>query len=131
MKNKKKSQFDLNHLIPADKSRLPTAFNSDGTWVTDKGVNANNFNDFYSKVGPTAKASINGSQKTAKQYLEKNQKKNVYPIFTPSFRESDIILAAQRLNRKTSTDAYGVSQSVMIDDIEFLAKPLTHLFRTE
>ena len=36
-------------------------------------------------------------------------------------------MAAKKLNRKTSTDTYGISQAIMIDDIEFLAEPLTHL----
>ena len=111
----------------SNKTSLPTAFNSDGKWISDKKENANNFNEFYSNVGPKANASIPGSQKTARQYLEKSQARNAYSIFTPTFRENDIKLAAQKLNKKTSTDTYGVSQAIMIDDIEFLAKPLTHL----
>ena len=111
----------------SNKNSLPTAFNHDGKWINNKKVNAENFNDFYSKVGPKANASIQRSQKAAEHFLEKHQDKNTYSIFTPTFREKDIILAAHKLNRKTSTDAYGVSQAIMLDDIEFLAKPMSHL----
>ena len=111
----------------SDKTSLPTAFNHDGRWIADKQTNANNFNNFYSQVGPRTNQSVNPSNKPADHYLKNYQEKNSFSIFTPSFSRNDIINASQRINKKTSTDAYGISQAILLDDIVFLADPLTHL----
>ena len=53
----------------SNKKNLPLAFNSDGKWINNKKVNAENFNDFYSKVVPTANASIHKSQQNSKYFF--------------------------------------------------------------
>ena len=86
----------------SDKTSLPTAFLEGGKWVHDRKDNAENFNKFYSNVGPKVNSSIPSSKKPAKEFLEKSQAKNSYSIFTPNFNEDDIIMAAksQKENKK-------------------------------
>ena len=111
----------------SDKTCLPSTFKHNGRWISDKQTNSDNFNDFYSKVGPNTNKSVKPAKHVAEHYLKKHQQENSFSIRNPSFSENDIVNAAVRLNKKTSTDAYDISQAVMLDDIELLAKPLAYL----
>ena len=53
----------------SDKTSLPTAFNHEGRWIADKQTNADNFNNFYSQVGPRTNQSVKPSDKPAEHYL--------------------------------------------------------------
>ena len=111
----------------SDKTGLPATFMVDGRCISDKKENAENINNFFSQVGPSTKASIKGSQKNYKHYMKKNNPQNIHSLLTANFDENEIIDAAKSLNKKMSQDAYGVAQSILVDDIEFLAAPITHL----
>ena len=89
-------------------------------------MNAENINEFFSQVGPSTNASIKESKKDY-QYCLKKKTKNIHSILTATFTEDDITLASKKLSKKYSTDTYGVSQAVLLSDIEIIAAPLTHL----
>ena len=111
----------------SDKTSLPTTFKVNDIWISDKKVNAENINEYFSQVGPSTNASIKESQKDYEYYLKKSKTKNIHSILTATFTEDDITLASKKLSKKYSTDTYGVSQAVLLSDIEIIAAPLTHL----
>ena len=111
----------------SDKTGLPATFLVNGKWINDKNENAENMNLFFAQVGPSTKSSIPKSRKKHSHYMEKNQAKNIYSLMTADFDEDEIIDVAKKINKKMSKDAYGIAQSVLMHDIEFLAAPITHL----
>jgi len=110
-----------------DKTGIPSAFQHNGRWINDTEEIACHMNDYYSQVGPKTNEEVGESKKTADFYLNKNMEKNINSILTSNFCENDIVSACKKLNLKKSSDAYGISQAILLTDIDQISLPVTHL----
>ena len=110
-----------------NKSDIPSAFKNGDTWVTDLQQNAEYMNDYYANVGPDTNLSVGTSKKTPNFYLNKFSERNSENLTFSDFSENDVIEACRNINIKRSSDAYGLSQAIVLDDIEIIAPIITHI----
>ena len=104
-----------------NKSEFPAAFQHEGKWLLDKNQIANGINEYYSKVGPDTNKSVGKSSKDAMHYLKKNREKVTHQMLESNFTEEDVYNACQLLYPKSSCDAYGLSQKVILQDMDIIA----------
>ena len=110
-----------------DKSDIPTAFQCGDTMISDKKEIANHMNDYYSKVGPDTNRSVGQSSKGPNFYLEKNKARMMETLMFEEFDINQVIEACRQINPKTSCDAFGLQQKVVLSDMDILAPIFTHL----
>ena len=110
-----------------NKSDFPSAFKHNNNWITDKQQIANDINRYYSNVGPDTNRSVGNSKKTATNYLLRNRERVTEQLMTGRFKEQDILNACRLLRPKMSCDAYGLSQKIILQDMDILAPMFVHL----
>ena len=110
-----------------DKSDFPSAFKHNNTWTTDKQQIANNLNTYYSSVGPDTNSSVGNSKKDPMFYMTKNKERVTEQLMSGRFNEQDVLNACRLLHPKKSCDAYGLSQKVVLQDMDILAPMFVHL----
>ena len=110
-----------------NKNEIPEAFKVNNSWVTDKQTIANCFNDFYSRIGLETNESVGQSNMTSDHYLGKSKERSNIEMLPTTFTDNDVTEAYKMLNTKKSEDAYGLSQKVVIHDMDILTPMFTHL----
>jgi len=110
-----------------DKTNVTSIFKHNDLWITDDTINANNMNKYYAQVGPSTNASVGHSVKNAKFYLEKHQERNTHSLPSARFHERDIIEIIKKLRPKKSHDDSGLQQAIVLNDVELITGPITHL----
>ena len=110
-----------------DKSGFPSTFFHNDTWMTDKQQISNNMNAYYSAVGPDTNKSVGESRKDPSFFLSKNKERVTHQLLTCRFTRQDVMNACRLLHPKTSCDAYGLSQKVILGDMDILAPMFVHL----
>ena len=110
-----------------NKSDLPSAFKHNNYWITDKQQISNSINQYYSSVGQDTNRSVGNSKKEPDFYLRKNSDRVTEQLMTGRFNEQDILNACRLLRPKSSCDAYGLSQKIILQDMDILAPMFVHL----
>ena len=104
-----------------NKEDTATAFYYKGSLIEDPQTNAENMNEYLSNIGKVTNESVGASTKSASAYLEQHSEKNKNElIFT-------VIEVCKRFSHKTSCDASGLQQNVILSDIGLLAPAMAHL----
>ena len=106
---------------------LYSAFKHNNNWISDKQEISNCINQYYSSVGLNTNRSVGSSKKDPKFYLHKNRERVSDQLMTGRFTEQDILNACRLLRPKSSCDAYGLSQKVLLQDMDILAPMFVHL----
>ena len=110
-----------------NKTEFPSAFKHDEAWVTDMKENSENLNNFYANVGPDTNQSVGSSKESPHHFLNKFKDRNAEQLMHIEFTDNDVIEACRNINKKTSCDAYGLSQAVVLNDIDIIAPMITHI----
>ena len=110
-----------------DKSNFPLSFKNGDIWVTDTLENAENLNAYYANVGPETNRSVGASLKSPDHFLCKFAKRNQHELLFTEFTEDEVIQASKNINKKKSCDAYGLSQTVVLNDIDIIAPMIAHI----
>ena len=110
-----------------NKTDLTTSFYHNGAWIEDGQTNAENMNSYLAQVGPTTNASVWGSKHTANHYLHKNSKPNLDAILFSNVTEQEVTDVCRKLTPKTSCDATGLAQNIVLNDIDIMAPLVVHL----
>lgn len=110
-----------------NKSVITTTFYHNGIWVEDKQTNAENMNQYLSQVGPTTNESVGQPLHPSDHYLRKNSKANKESILLSNVTEQDVKEVCQKINPKTSCDANGLAQNIVLEDIDIMAPVIAHL----
>ena len=110
-----------------NKSDLPLSFRNGDDWVTDKKTNAENINTYYSNVGPSTNRSVGTPTKPPSHYLHKFKEKNSECMADTRFTKDDVVDACMNISKKKSCDAFGLSQQIVLNDIDIIAPMITHI----
>ena len=110
-----------------DKSDLPSAFKHNDTWITDMKESAELMNSYYSNVGLETNRGVGTSRHTHDYFLNKHMQRNTQNLLLSDFDENDVLEACRLLNPKKSCDAYGLSQMIVLRDIDILAPMIVHI----
>ena len=110
-----------------NKLDMPTAFMNNDRWETDMERNAQNFNQFYSNVGPDTSKSVGNSNKPAEFFLHRAKERNEEELLYTRFTVEETIEASRLINNKTSCDAYGLSQAIVLKDVDIIAPVIAYI----
>ena len=126
-KNPTKKTWDILKELTTGKSEQSQIekININGKTVSDPTAMANEFNNFFTKVGRNIADSVEPSRVKPKDYLPKTSPPLLRLENVSQHQVVDIISA---MESKTSTDASGINMK-MLKFIKYqIAKPLSHLF---
>ena len=110
-----------------DKSDYPSAFKFNDTWTENKEDISNGMNDYYSTVGPETNRSVGNSQKDALFYLNKNKARATETLLFEDINANLVLEACKQINPKKSSDAFGLQQKIVLNDMDLLAPMFAHL----
>ena len=110
-----------------DKTEFPSAFQHDGAWLTDKQHIVNGMNEYYSNVGPQVNKSVGTAKNGHRFYLSKNKARITQQLMECEFTADDVYNACKLLYPKSSCDAYGLSQKVILQDMDIITPLFVHL----
>ena len=113
-----------------NKAEVTTKFYYQGKWVHDEQENAENFNTYLAKIGKETNENVVTPTTQAKDYLMKQVKKNQSSLLFSDIDAENVIDACKKFTNKTSADAAGFKQNVILQDIDILAPVLAHLINT-
>jgi exonuclease III len=119
---------EVTHKMNDKKSVLCHRFLVEGTWIENAQDNASGFNQFFADVGPATNRKVKTSNVTHSQYLQRHCAPNAEEFELTKTTESEIADICKNIKKKTSKDHYGISQKLIIDNINTLAKPIAHLW---
>ena len=109
------------------KTETVTTFYYKGTLESNPQRNADNMNEFFASIGKDTNESVGTSRNSASSYLAKHSLKNDNELEFTDVSAVDIVEVSKALNPKTSCDATGIQQNIVLSDIEILAPMLAHL----
>lgn len=128
--NMKKTWQTLNHLLGRDKSSKPPSHFIDhkGTEVKDPIHIANNFNDFFTNIGPSLAAKI----PSPKNINLNSQNSTVYShsIFLFPTTVEEVLDITHKLKPSNSCGIDGISSNILKQIIPNIAIPMVHIFNT-
>ena len=103
------------------------AFYYQGALIEDPQQNADNMNEYQANIGRETNEGVGPSNCSAASYLERHSERNGNEMAFQDVSPSEIIEACKNFTPKTSCDATGLQQKIVISDIEILAPVLAHL----
>ena len=110
-----------------NKAETVSAFYYKGALVEDPQENAENMNEYQANIGRETNESVGPSNCSASSYLEQHKERNIHEMLFHDVSPSDIIEACKKFTPKTSCDATGIQQNIVLSDIGILAPVLAHL----
>ena len=110
-----------------NKEDTTTAFYYKGSLIDDPQKNAENMNEYLANIGKETNESVGTPTRSASSYLHQHSKKNQNELVFNDITASDIIEVCKKFTPKTSCDASGMQQNIILDDIGLLAPALAHL----
>ena len=110
-----------------DKSGFCESFNINGRVKTNKNDIVEEFNKYFVNVAKNIHASIPTCNKYYSDYLKKHVVINKNIFFSPVAPE-DIQQICNKMKLKTSVGYDNVSNKLMKETVEFISKPLAHIF---
>ena len=111
----------------SNKEDMTTDFLYQGNWVNDKKTNADNYNSYVANVGPTTNNTVGAAKHPPDYYLQKHRQRNENSLLLSDVTADDVKSVCQKLTRKTSSDASGFKQNVVLDDTDIMAPVIAHL----
>ena len=89
---------------------------------------AEGFNSFFAEIGPKTNQKVGSSNHNFHHYLEKKSVTG-NPCFTPSSVNSDYVSEiCKGIAKKASTDHYGISQRLILSNMDTLAPLISHIW---
>ena len=110
-----------------NKSEVTTNFYYQDKWVDNDQENASNFNSYLANIGKETNENVGKPNMGAKDYLMKHVQKNQFSLLFSDVNSENVIDACKKFTNKTSSDAAGFQQYVILQDIDILAPVLAHL----
>ena len=110
-----------------NKEDVTTDFLHNGSIINDTIQNANNINNYYSKIGLETNESVQPSKYPSNHYLHKHMKRNEHSILLSEVTMEEVVDVCKNLSPKASSDASGFQQKIVLQDAGILAPVLTHL----
>ena len=113
--------------IEDNKADAVSAFYYKGALIEDPQENADNMNEYQANIGRETNESVGQSNRSASSYLEQHSERSINEMSFHDVSSSDVIEACKKFTPKTSCDASGIQQNVVLSDIDILAPVLAHL----
>ena len=110
-----------------NKEDTTTAFYYKGSLIDDPQKNAENMNEYLANIGKVTNENVGTATKSASSYLDQHSQKNQNELVFNEVTASDIIEVCKKFTPKTSCDASGMQQNIILDDIGLLAPAIAHL----
>ena len=98
-----------------------------GLLITDPQKNAENCNAYFASIGRETNNSVGSPTWNSLHYLQKHANRNQDSLLFCDVTQQDIVEACRKFSPKTSTDAAGFQQNIILSDIGILAPVLAHL----
>ena len=110
-----------------NKEETATAFYYKGSLVENPQSNVDNMNEYLANIGKETNESVGTPSKPASSYMKKHADRNQHEILLQDITSADVIEVCKKFTPKTSCDASGMQQNIILSDIELLAPVLAHL----
>ena len=110
-----------------NKTEITTKFYYQGQWINDPQDNANHFNSYLANIGKETNESVGTPKYQAMDYLLKHTRKNQHSLLFSDVNSENVIDACKKFTKKSSTDAQGFHQNIVLQDVDLLAPVLAHL----
>ena len=107
-----------------NKANLPRSFLVDNETVSDEDAIAKGFNNFFANIGLNISHNVPASRKSFDKYLPHHNAKS---IFLDPVHPMEVINVARKLKPKTSSGSDGVSSKLLIQTIDQIVNPMTHI----
>ncbi len=119
----------LNNIInrKSTKQPKPTFFWKENKKVTGNENIANEFNNFFTNIGPKLAEKNRTSEKHFKDFLDIRVQNS---IFLEPTSNLEIINIVSNLKNKTSLDSHGISMNLIKDIISQITEPISHICNT-
>ena len=129
LKNTKEHWKILNQIMGKtnNKNDVPSSFLHQNKWTKNCKDSAMSINDYFSTIGLCTNQSVGSSRRTAREFFEKFRERATEVIDEDDFTEENVIDACKHLNAKKSCDAYGLSQGVVLRDVNLLLPVIKHI----
>jgi hypothetical protein len=92
--------------------------------VTDKLLAAENFNNYFAKIGIQTSHNVPHTNTGFHQYMPRSK---MHSMFLEPVSPSDVLLTANKLKSKTSHGYDGISTKLLKDTISIVIQPTTHI----
>jgi hypothetical protein len=116
------------HMSNDKHSLTSSRFDINGKWTEDDTEIANGFNKFFAEVGPTTESQVPMSKKSPKEYLDKHSNRNQKDFSLTKISAAGVVESCQNIQKKTSCDHYGLSQKLLLQNIDTLAPLVAHIW---
>ena len=110
-----------------NKEETVTSFFYKGSLIEDPQTNAENMNEYLANIGKETNESVGNPSKNATCYMNKHSERNQHELSFHDISPADLIEVCKRFTPKTSCDASGMQQNIILSDIGLLAPVLAHL----
>ena len=112
-----------------DKTSITSSrFNFGGRITEDTQEISDGFNDFFANVGPSTNNKVKQTESTPEQFLNKHSDPNGNQFSPKTTTGNDIIELCREIKKKSSCDRSGVSQKLILNNIEILAPLIAHIW---
>ena len=110
-----------------NQTEATTKFYYQGRWTHDPQENADNCNEYLATIGKETNENVGTPICQAKEYLKKHSEESQHTFTFSDITAENVIDACKKLSNKTSADAAGFKQNIVLQDIDILAPILAHL----
>ena len=110
-----------------NKENTVTAFYYKGSLVEDPQKNAENMNEYLANIGKETNENVGKPKNNPTSYLEKHSERSRHEFSFSDVSATDVIEICTKFMPKTSCDASGIQQKIVLSDIGILAPVLAHL----
>ena len=110
-----------------NKEDTTTRFYYQGNWVENPQQNADNMNSYLANIGRETNENVGSAKEQAEHYLYKHSQRNKNSLLFSEVTAQDVIDVCKSFTPKTSADAAGFKQNVILQDVDILAPVLAHL----
>ena len=84
-------------------------------------------NEYLANIGKETNESVGNPSKSAPTYMNQHSKRNQHELAFHDISPADIIEVCKKFTQKTSCDASGIQQNIILSDIGLLAPVMAHL----
>ena len=103
-------------------------FRENGQWIENNQSIADGFNKFYASVGPTTNSNVHNAKTSPGQYLKSHSAPSEANFAPQRITPDTVTEISKKIAKKTSCDHYGISQKMIIDNMEVLAPSIAHVW---
>ena len=110
-----------------NKEDTKNAFYYKGNLIDDDSDNAKFMNEYLSNIGRETNESVGSSQHQPDYYLKKHSRAIQHSLLLHDITPEDVIETCKKFTSKTSSDANGFKQNIVLHDIDIIAPVMAHL----